>query len=36
MAAFGQKITALRKSRGMTREELAAKIGVTAQAVSKW
>ena len=36
MAVFGEKIAQLRKARSITQEEFAAKIGVTAQAVSKW
>lgn len=32
----GQKIAVLRKEKGMTQEELAEKIGVSPQAVSKW
>lgn len=33
---FGQRISALRKARGMTQESLAQKLGITNQAVSKW
>ena len=33
---IGTRIAALRKSRGMTQEELAEKLGVSGQAVSKW
>lgn len=33
---LGQKITALRKARGMTQEELSEAIGVTRQTISKW
>ena len=34
--SIGKTIRELRKSRGLTQEELAEKIGVTAQAISKW
>lgn len=33
---LGQKITSLRKARGMTQEELSEAIGVTRQTISKW
>lgn len=33
---LGKRIAALRRQRGMTQEELAEKLGVSAQAVSKW
>ena len=33
---LGQKITNLRKARGMTQEELSESIGVTRQTISKW
>ena len=32
----GKRIMTLRKSRGMTQDQLAEKVGVSAQAVSKW
>jgi transcriptional regulator with XRE-family HTH domain len=34
--SVGKTIKELRKSRGLTQEELAERIGVTAQAISKW
>ena len=33
---IGKRIMTLRKSRGMTQDQLAEKVGVSAQAVSKW
>jgi transcriptional regulator with XRE-family HTH domain len=33
---IGERITALRKGRGMTQEQLAEKLSVTRQSVSKW
>lgn len=36
MNSIGTKIAFYRKSKGMTQEELAEKLGVSAQAVSKW
>lgn len=33
---FGQRISKLRKEKGFTQSELADKVGVSAQAVSKW
>ena len=33
---LGKRIAALRRQKGMTQEELAEKLGVSAQAVSKW
>ncbi|MCL2285590.1 MAG: helix-turn-helix domain-containing protein, partial [Firmicutes bacterium] len=33
---FGQRLQELRKKKGMTQEDLAHRIGVSAQAVSKW
>ena len=36
MTTIGQNIRKLRKDRGWTQEELAAKLNLSAQAVSKW
>ena len=36
MNTIGSRIAKLRKGKGLTQEELAAKLGVSAQAVSKW
>ena len=36
MAELGKTISALRKKNNMTQEELASRLGVSAQAVSKW
>ena len=36
MESIGNRITKYRKEKGMTQEELAEKLGVTSQAVSKW
>ena len=36
MAALGKSISVLRKKNGYTQEELAKKLGISAQAVSKW
>lgn len=36
MESIGQRIQRLRKSAGLTQEELAEKLGITPQAVSKW
>ena len=36
MFQIGQKIRALRQVRGITQEELARQLGITAQAVSRW
>lgn len=33
---FGERISLYRRNRNFTQEELAARIGVTSQAVSKW
>lgn len=35
-STLGQRIAELRKARGMTQDELAERMGVSAQAVSKW
>ena len=34
--SIGNRISKYRKEKGMTQEELAAKLGVSSQAVSKW
>ena len=36
MDTLGKRIAALRKEKGMTQEELAEKLGVSPQAISKW
>ena len=36
MQIFGEKLREHRRTRGLTQEEVAAKIGVSAQAISKW
>ena len=36
METIGKRICALRKAKGLKQEELAEKLGVSAQAVSKW
>ncbi|RPF42204.1 DNA-binding XRE family transcriptional regulator [Hydrogenoanaerobacterium saccharovorans] len=36
MSSIGTKVAFYRKAKGMTQEELAEKLGVSAQAVSKW
>ena len=33
---LGRRIMALRKAKGWTQEQLAAQLGISAQAVSKW
>ncbi len=33
---FAEKITALRKSRELTQEQLAERLGVSRQSISKW
>jgi len=35
-AAFGEKLKNIRKEKGLTQDEVGAKIGVSGQAVSKW
>ena len=34
--SFGQRFSRLRKTRGLTQEELGEKLGISGQAVSKW
>ena len=34
--AFGERLQELRRARGMTQEDFAAKLKVSRQAVSKW
>ncbi|MBQ8369661.1 MAG: helix-turn-helix transcriptional regulator [Clostridia bacterium] len=36
MTTIGQNIRKLRKDRGWTQEDIAEKLGISAQAVSKW
>ncbi|MCL2774538.1 MAG: DUF2807 domain-containing protein [Oscillospiraceae bacterium] len=36
MKGFGERIAVLRKNKNMTQDELAQRLGVTSQAVSKW
>lgn len=36
MIAIGEKISELRKQKGITQEQLAEIIGVSSQSVSKW
>ena len=36
MTTIGKNIRKLRKERGMTQEELATRLNISAQAVSKW
>ncbi len=36
MKSIGVNISALRRKKGITQEELAKNVGVSAQAVSKW
>ena len=33
---FGQRLSRIRKEKGFTQNEIADKVGVTSQAVSKW
>ena len=33
---FGQRLARLRREKGLTQEEIAEKIGISPQAVSKW
>ena len=33
---FGERLTKLRKEKGLTQNDIADKVGVSAQAVSKW
>ena len=35
-SSIGKRIAWLRKERGLTQDQLAERVGVTAQAVSKW
>ena len=36
METFGERLTKLRKEKGLTQNDIADKVGVSAQAVSKW
>ncbi len=36
METFGQRFSRLRKAKGLTQEDVASKVGLTYQAVSKW
>ena len=36
MKSIGEQIAFLRKEHGMTQDELAVRIGVSAQSISKW
>ncbi len=36
METIGKRIAALRRAKGLTQDQLAERVGVTAQAVSKW
>ena len=36
METFGQRFQRLRKAKNLTQEDIASKIGITAQSVSKW